>query len=135
VWVSSHGGFYGLEEKYARLQARGPDDPNPFYDPEGYQAHVEESEATVAAALARPLQGAGRRPPAPRGCWVAWRLRSLFSHKPGCRVKGHRSSAISRRRTCAYQYSRVAWTSPGISCSCPVRRSRAHCSARQALLA
>lgn len=60
VWVSSHGVFYGLEEKYARLQARGPDDPNPFYDPEGYQAHVAEFEATFEAALARQLQGAGR---------------------------------------------------------------------------
>ena len=58
VWVSSHGVFYGLEEKYARLQERGPGDPNPFYDPEGYQAHVDEFEASFEAALARQLEEA-----------------------------------------------------------------------------
>ena len=59
VWVSSHGVFYGLDEKYARLQERGPGDPNPFYDPEGYQAHVAEYEASFEAALARQLEEAG----------------------------------------------------------------------------
>jgi metallo-beta-lactamase class B len=55
VWVSSHGVFYGLDAKYEKLMARGPDDPNPFYDPEGYQAHVTEYEGTFEAALARQL--------------------------------------------------------------------------------
>jgi metallo-beta-lactamase class B len=58
VWVSSHGVFYGLEEKYAQLQARRPGDPNPFHDPEGYQAHVAEFEAGFEAALARQLAAA-----------------------------------------------------------------------------
>lgn len=53
VWVSSHGVFYGLDEKYARLQARGPGDPNPFLDPEGYQAHVAEFERIFEETLAR----------------------------------------------------------------------------------
>ncbi|HWK53937.1 MAG TPA: MBL fold metallo-hydrolase [Hyphomicrobiales bacterium] len=53
VFVSSHGIFYDLEGKYAKLQARGPNDPNPFIDPEGYQAHVAEYEGTFEAALAR----------------------------------------------------------------------------------
>lgn len=53
VWVSSHGSFYGLNAKYEKLQARGPGDPNPFIDPEGYQAHVEEFETSFEAALAR----------------------------------------------------------------------------------
>lgn len=44
VWVSSHGVFYDLEEKYEKLQNRGPNDPNPFYAPEGYRDHVEEFE-------------------------------------------------------------------------------------------
>jgi metallo-beta-lactamase class B len=55
VWVSSHGVFYGLDEKYAKLQARKPGDPNPFYDPEGYQAHVAEFERRFEEVLARQL--------------------------------------------------------------------------------
>lgn len=53
VWVSSHGQFYGMNEKYAKLQARGPNDPNPFIDPEGYQEHVDEFEGTFRSALER----------------------------------------------------------------------------------
>ncbi|MEY4640025.1 MAG: subclass metallo-beta-lactamase [Pseudomonadota bacterium] len=53
VWVSSHGQFYGMKEKFEKLQARGEGDPNPFIDPAGYQAHVEEFETSFEAALAR----------------------------------------------------------------------------------
>jgi metallo-beta-lactamase class B len=53
VWVSSHGSFYGLNDKYEKLQARKPGDPNPFYDPEGYLEHVKQFETTFEAALAR----------------------------------------------------------------------------------
>lgn len=55
VWVSSHGVFYGLDAKYAKLQERKAGDPNPFFDPDGYQAHVVEFEGTFEAALARQL--------------------------------------------------------------------------------
>lgn len=58
VFVSSHGVFYDLEEKYAKLQARGPDEPNPFIDPQGYQAHVDEFERTFEETLARQLADA-----------------------------------------------------------------------------
>src|ERR1700724_1781203 len=34
VWVSSHASFYNLAAKYEKLQKRGPNDPNPFVDPE-----------------------------------------------------------------------------------------------------
>ena len=61
LWVSSHGSFYGLAEKYARLEKRGPGDPNPFVDPQGYLSHVEQFEKTFEAALARPPQGRGQR--------------------------------------------------------------------------
>lgn len=54
VWMSSHASFYGLAAKYAKLQTRGPNDPNPFFDPQGYQAHVDEYEKSFEAALARP---------------------------------------------------------------------------------
>lgn len=53
VWVSSHGVFYGLDEKYAKLQARRPGDPNPFFDPAGYQTHVAEFERIFEETLAR----------------------------------------------------------------------------------
>jgi hypothetical protein len=57
VWVSSHGVFYGLDEKYAKLQARGEGDPNPFVDPAGYQAHVAEFERIFEETLARQQAG------------------------------------------------------------------------------
>ena len=53
VFLSSHASFYGLAEKYAKLQTRGPGDPNPFIDPEGYKAHVAQYEKTFEAALAK----------------------------------------------------------------------------------
>ena len=55
VWVSSHGQFYGLNEKYAKLEARREGDPNPFIDPEGYQEHVDEFEGTFQSALERQM--------------------------------------------------------------------------------
>jgi metallo-beta-lactamase class B len=56
LWVSSHASFYGLAEKYAKLEKRGPGDPNPFVDPQGYLTHVEQFEKTFEAAVAR-IQG------------------------------------------------------------------------------
>jgi len=53
VWVSSHGVFYGLDEKYAKLKANKPGDPNPFIDPEGYQAHVTDFQKRFEDALAK----------------------------------------------------------------------------------
>jgi metallo-beta-lactamase class B len=42
IFLGAHGNYYGMLAKYARLQK----DPqtNPFVDPEGYQAYVEERE-------------------------------------------------------------------------------------------
>ncbi|HXE62202.1 MAG TPA: subclass B3 metallo-beta-lactamase [Bryobacteraceae bacterium] len=53
VWVSSHASFFNLAEKYEKLQKRGPGDPNPFVDPAGYKAHVDQYEKTFEAAAAR----------------------------------------------------------------------------------
>ena len=55
VFLSSHASFYNMAEKYAKLEKRGPGDPNPFVDPEGYKAHVAEYEKSFEAALARQL--------------------------------------------------------------------------------
>lgn len=58
VFVSSHGVFYGMKEKYERMQDRQPGDANPFVDPEGYQAHVDEYESSFRQALHEQLQEA-----------------------------------------------------------------------------
>jgi metallo-beta-lactamase class B len=59
LFVSSHGVFYGLDAKYEQLQARGPGDPNPFVDPEGYQAHLDEYETIFNNALEQQRSEAG----------------------------------------------------------------------------
>ena len=48
VFLASHGSFYGLADKYARLQKGGP---NPFIDPEGYKAHLDLQEKNFKAKL------------------------------------------------------------------------------------
>lgn len=53
VFLSSHGQFYGLEEKYEKLTNRKEGDPNPFVDPDGYLAHVDEFERIFEETLAR----------------------------------------------------------------------------------
>jgi metallo-beta-lactamase class B len=61
VFLSSHASFFNMAEKYEKLQKRGPGDPNPFVDPEGYKAHVDQYEKSFEAALARrEAQGAGK---------------------------------------------------------------------------
>jgi len=58
VWVSSHGIFYGLDEKFAKLQNRGPGDPNPFNDPGGYVEHVNEFEQIFLDTMVRQVSEA-----------------------------------------------------------------------------
>jgi metallo-beta-lactamase class B len=50
VWLSAHGTNFGLEAKYARLQA-GTE--NPFIDPAGYRAYIAEHEALFQRELRR----------------------------------------------------------------------------------
>lgn len=40
IFLGAHGNYYGMESKYTRLQ-RDPK-TNPFVDPEGYRAYVED---------------------------------------------------------------------------------------------
>lgn len=58
VWVSSHGVFYGLDAKYEKLANRGAGDPNPFLDPQGYVAHVNEFEQIFLDTLVRQVSEA-----------------------------------------------------------------------------
>src|SRR5579871_1538953 len=61
VFLSSHASFFNLAAKYEKLEKRGPGDPNPFVDPEGYKAHVDQYEKSFEAALAkREAQGAAK---------------------------------------------------------------------------
>jgi metallo-beta-lactamase class B len=50
VFLGAHGSYYGLEAKYARIKAGGP---NPFIDPNGYRSYVAEREQTFRAELAK----------------------------------------------------------------------------------
>jgi metallo-beta-lactamase class B len=57
VFLASHGRFYGMAEKYARVKDGGA---NPFIDPAGYQAHLDLQEKNFKAKLAEQQQAASR---------------------------------------------------------------------------
>jgi metallo-beta-lactamase class B len=48
VFLGSHTGHYGMQEKYAKLRQG---DSNPFIDPDGYKAHLDLYEKTFTAKL------------------------------------------------------------------------------------
>ncbi len=48
VFLASHGVFYGLDEKYAKL---GKQEANPFIDPAGFQAHIDLKEKEFQTEL------------------------------------------------------------------------------------
>ena len=58
VFLGAHGGYYGMEAKYARMKEGGP---NPFIDPEGYQSYVAEREQAFRAELAKQIQEQERK--------------------------------------------------------------------------
>jgi metallo-beta-lactamase class B len=49
VFLGAHGSFYGLEAKYAKLQQGGA---NPFIDPAGFKAYVDDKEKAFNTELA-----------------------------------------------------------------------------------
>ena len=49
VFLGAHGAFYGLTDKYARLQQGATQ--NPFIDPDGFKAHVDRQEKSFYARL------------------------------------------------------------------------------------
>ena len=49
VFLGAHGSFYGLQAKYAKLQQGGA---NPFIDPAGFRAYVDDKEKAFNAELA-----------------------------------------------------------------------------------
>jgi len=53
VFLGAHGFWYAIEDKHAKLAARGPNDPNPFIDRAGYLAHVDMQEQRFREMLER----------------------------------------------------------------------------------
>jgi metallo-beta-lactamase class B len=51
VFLGSHGFFYDLAGKYAKLQNRAAGEPNPYIDPEGFRAHVTQVEGNFENML------------------------------------------------------------------------------------
>ncbi|HXI40818.1 MAG TPA: subclass B3 metallo-beta-lactamase [Bryobacteraceae bacterium] len=49
VYLGSHGSYYGMKEKLARVNEGGP---NPFIDPQGYRNFLKQREQTFLADLA-----------------------------------------------------------------------------------
>jgi metallo-beta-lactamase class B len=50
IFLGAHGGYFGLEEKYARMKDGGA---NPFIDPEGYKKFVAEKEQEFRTELVK----------------------------------------------------------------------------------
>jgi metallo-beta-lactamase class B len=55
VFLGSHGAFYGMKEKYAKLEKGGA---NPFIDPAGYKTYVADREQAYLKNLADQKQKA-----------------------------------------------------------------------------
>jgi metallo-beta-lactamase class B len=49
IFLGAHGNYYGLEAKYPLL---GKGDKNPFVDPAGYKAYIDERERAFRSKLA-----------------------------------------------------------------------------------
>jgi len=54
IFLGAHGSYYGMEEKYRRLKAGA--DTNPFVDPEGCRAYIENREKFYLDTLEQQKQ-------------------------------------------------------------------------------
>ena len=54
VYLAPHGAQYGLAEKYPKLEKGGP---NPFIDPQGFKAYVDNSEKSFLSKLEEQKRG------------------------------------------------------------------------------
>jgi len=54
VFLGAHGNYYGMQEKYKKLQAGGA---NPFIDPDGYRAYIDEKYQTFESKLKQQRAG------------------------------------------------------------------------------
>ena len=58
IFLGAHPSYYGGDEKAARLKAG--ESPNPFIDPQGYKAYVDDAEKKFRAELARQQRGSAK---------------------------------------------------------------------------
>ena len=58
VFLGAHGGYYGMEAKYARLNSSGT---NPYIDPAGYKNYVLDREAAFLSELQKQTAAASKR--------------------------------------------------------------------------
>lgn len=56
LFLGAHGAYFGLQAKYAKMQAGGA---NPFIDPQGYQAYVAERESAFRTEWERQQKNPG----------------------------------------------------------------------------
>lgn len=73
VFLGAHGGYFEMEDKFARLKAGRV---NPFIDPEGYGSYVAEREQAFRAELAKQ-SGATVNKSLGLLCCFAWRCQLL----------------------------------------------------------
>jgi metallo-beta-lactamase class B len=58
IFLGAHGNYYGMEAKFAKLGKSGE---NPFVDPAGYRAAVDQWEARFKQELAKQTAAAGKK--------------------------------------------------------------------------
>jgi metallo-beta-lactamase class B len=58
VFLGAHGGYYGMEAKYAKLSAGGT---NPYIDPEGYKNYAAEREQAFLSELQKQTAAAKKQ--------------------------------------------------------------------------
>jgi metallo-beta-lactamase class B len=55
VFLGAHGGYYDMQEKFARIRTGSP---NPFIDPDGYKSYVADREQAFYTELKKQQKGA-----------------------------------------------------------------------------
>lgn len=58
LFLGAHGGYYGMEAKFARL-GKGEGNPNPFIDPAGYMSYVLDREKAFLNELEKQKKSKG----------------------------------------------------------------------------
>lgn len=54
IFLGAHGAYYGMDEKYKKLAAGAKE--NPFVDPKGYHAYIDDREKAYLKTLAEQKQ-------------------------------------------------------------------------------
>jgi metallo-beta-lactamase class B len=57
IFLGAHGIYFGLDEKFARLKSLKKGEPNPFIDPAGYRAYIDDREQAFRKELAAQQSG------------------------------------------------------------------------------